>query len=337
MANVAVTFSASREVREILFRVLGQIARVIFLSDLSPEDRARELVEADVLICWSPERELQLAEFRAITHARMMQALSAGVDQLPFSKLPPNITIASNAGAYAEPIAEHILAMVLALRKNILDRHSKLKKGIFDQENMNRMLKGSACAILGFGGIGKTTARLMRCFGVKIYAVNTSGKTDEAVEFIGTLKDLEYVLGHADIIVVALPLTNSTRFLIGSREFSWMKNDAILVNVARGGIIDESALYEKLKAHPSFTAALDAWWIEPLRHGKFSTNYPFLELPNFLGSPHNSGLVPESFVNAIESAAENVKRFISREPIVGVVNRSDYIQEGSPPLATEKP
>jgi len=324
MTNIAVTFPARGAQREALISVLGKVARVIFLSDLSTEDRANELAHADVLISWSPKRELQPEEYRTITHARMMQLLSAGADQVPFSQLPPTLTIASNAGAYAEPMAEHILAMILAATKNLLDRHNKLKDGIFDQSNPNRMLQDSTCAILGFGGIGKATARLMRCFGVKIYALNTTGRTDEPVEFIGTLKDLEYVLRLANLIVIALPLTKSTRGLIGSRELAWMKDDAILVNVARGQIIDEDALYQKLKTQPNFTAAIDAWWIEPLTHGEFRIDHPFLELPNVLGSPHNSGIAHGSFLKATGLAAENVKRFLNHEPILGVVRATDY-------------
>jgi glycerate dehydrogenase len=322
--TIVVTFSAEGELREVVLKVLGQVGRVIFLSEISPEERSRELASADVLISWQPARELHPAEFGMISHANMLQLLSAGADHLPFPRLPPTLAIASNAGAYAEPMAEHILAMTLAITKNLLDRHNKLKNGIFDQTNANRMLSGSACAILGFGGIGKATARLLRCFGVKIYAINSTGKTDESVEFIGTLRNLEYVLRHADVIVVALPLTNSTRGLIGSRELGWMKDSAILVNVARGDIIDEAALYEKLKANPSFTAAVDAWWNEPLRNGKFRINYPFLELPNFIGSPHNSGLVPGSLTKGAAYAAENVRRFLNHEPVVGIVKRSDY-------------
>jgi len=159
---------------------------------------------------------------------------------------------------------------------------------------------------------------------VKIYGINTAGKTDEQVEFIGTLKDLQHVLHVANIVLVALPLTNSTRGLIGDRELAWMKDDAILVNVARGEIIDEGSLYRKLKSNPRFTAAIDAWWVEPLRHGEFRTNYPFLTLPNFLGSPHNSAISAGSSVEATKRAAENVKRFLSHEPMTGVVRSIDY-------------
>ena len=324
MANIVVTFSADGDLRGPILKVLDHVARVIFLSEVSAEDRSQELASADVLISWHPARELQPAEFGMISHAKLMQLLSAGADHLPFLQLPAALTIAGNAGAYAAPMAEHIMAMTLAVMKNILDRHNKLKNGIFDQTKPSRMLKGSTCAILGFGGIGKATARLLRCFDVKIYAINSTGKTDEPVEFIGTLKNLEYVFRQADVVVVALPLTNSTRGLIGRRELGWMKDSAILVNVARGDIINEAALYEKLKSDPNFTAAIDAWWNEPLFHGTFGTSHPFLELPNFLGSPHNSGLVPGSLRTGAAYAAENVKRFLNHEPVVGIVKRSDY-------------
>lgn len=324
MANIVVTFAAQGEQQEMLSKTLGPVGRVTFISDLPPEDRARELTMADVLVSWMPDRELQPGEFKLLARAKMMQLLSAGADRVPFNKLPLGLTIASNAGAYAEPMAEHILAMILATTKNLLEQHMKLREGTFDQSSMNRMLRGSCCAVLGFGGIGKAIARLLRCFEVKIYALNTTGRTDESIDFIGTLKDLEYVLRLADIVVIALPLTNSTRGLIGSRELDWMKDDAVVVNVARGEIIGEGALYQKLKSHPNFTAAIDAWWVEPIRNGEFRTNHPFLELPNVLGSPHNSAIVAGSFVKGTAHAAENVKRFLNKEPIIGVVRASDY-------------
>jgi glycerate dehydrogenase len=259
-----------------------------------------------------------------ISNVKLIQLLSAGADHIPFSEIPSGITIAGNAGAYAEPMAEHVLAMILAIFKNLTDRHNKLVNGIFDHTHQNRMLKGSACAILGFGGIGRAAARLLQCFGVRILAINSSGRTEEPVEFVGTLKDLEYVLRLADIALIALPLTNSTRGLIGSRELGWMKNDALIINVARGEIIDEAALYEKLRLNPNFSAAIDAWWVEPFRGGQFRTQYPLLTLPNVLGSPHNSGLVPNSLITGATYAAENVKRFLNHQPIVGVIRRTDY-------------
>jgi glycerate dehydrogenase len=325
MANILVTFSAGEQLREAVLSALDGTGNVTCLSDIPANERPQVLTAADVLLSWNLGSELQPSEFGMISGVKLLQLLSAGADHVPFPQIPPTITIASNAGAYAEPMAEHVLAMMLAIFKHLADRHNKLVNGIFDQTIENRMLQGSVCVILGFGGIGKATARLLRCFGVRILAINSSGRTAEPVDFVGTLKDLEHVLRLADVVVVALPLTKLTRGLIGSRELGWMKNDATIINVARGGIINEAALFEKLKLHPTFYAAIDAWWVEPFRNEKFHTSYPFLRLPNVLGSPHNSGLVPNSLITGAAHAAANVKRFLNHEPIVGVVRRSDYM------------
>ena len=328
ITNIVVTFAANTEQRQILTKTFDPSEHVIFLSDLPAEERVKELSNADVLFSWSPTREIRAEEYAKITKVKMLQLLSAGADHVPFSLLSPSLVVACNAGAYAEPMGEHVLAMILALTKNLLDRHEKLKGGVFDQSNINRRLHGSNCAILGFGGVGKAAARILRCFGVRIYAINTSGKTNEPIEFIGTMKDLDHVLQLADIIVITLPLTNATRGLIGSRELALMKDNAILVNVARGQIISEAALYQKLKTCPNFMAAIDAWWNEPdqpnMSHAEFRANYPFLDLPNVLGSPHNSGIVPGTLSEGTKHATENIRRFITNERISGLVNPIDY-------------
>jgi glycerate dehydrogenase len=308
--------------RQIIQEKLSDICKVVYLSEVS--DRKAAIEEADIIFSWNPPREFSNDEYALMRKAKLMQLLSAGADHLPFMLFPDSLAVAGNVGAYARPMAEHVMAMVLALAKNLREGHEKLKAGNFDQFSMNRSLYGSVCGVLGFGGIGKATAHLMKAFGVKIYAINTSGKTDEDVDFIGTLNDLEYVLRNSDIIVISLPLSNSTRELIGERELSWMKDDAILVNVARGEIIQEEPFYEFLKSHPNFKAGIDAWWVEPFRHGKFQMNYPFLELPNVLGSPHNSGMVPEALRDSTIDAAENIARYIRGERVKGLFNKKEY-------------
>jgi phosphoglycerate dehydrogenase-like enzyme len=179
--------------------------------------------------------------------------------------------------------------------------------------------------ILGFGGIGRATARLMRGLGLRIYAVNTGGRTDEPVEFIGMLEDLKHVLSSSDVVVISLPLMKATRGLIGKQELGWMKPDAILINVSRGAVIDEGALYEHLRSHPRFQAGLDVWWIEPFGAGEFRLDYPFPSLPNVLGSPHNSAMVPGINKEGTRRAGENVKRFLRGEQVAGMVIREDYV------------
>ena len=323
--HLVVTYTIGEAKRALLKEIFGKEARLSFLSDMPSGMREQTLLGANVLLSWNLPKELGPSEFGLLSNVRMIQLLSAGADHVPFTGLPPGIVIASNVGAYADPMAEHVLAMTLALAKNLFREHQSLVRGKFNQSRLNRRLRGCVCGILGFGGIGRATASLMRTLGARIYAVNTSGKTAEPVEFIGTLNALPQVLSSSDVVVISLPLTKATRGLIGKRELERMKPNAILINVARGDIIDEGALYAHLSLHPDFLAGIDAWWIEPFRSGEFRTNYPFLTLPNVLGSPHNSAMVPGMTDEGTLRAAENVRRFLKGETPVGVVRREDYV------------
>jgi phosphoglycerate dehydrogenase-like enzyme len=317
---VAVTFPLDRDRLTELF---GDGVRAEPAAGLSDAERARVLGAADALLVGNWRRELRPGEGPTLD-VRFVQLLSAGADSLPFEQLPRGAVVASNVGAYAEPMAEHALAMALALRKRLPEGHAKLAAGVWDQSTPTHWMRGSVCAILGFGGIGKATSRLMRALGVRVHAINTSGRTDEPVEVVGTLDDLDTVLAAADVLVIALPLTRRTRGLIGRRELGLMKPTATLVNVARGAIVDEAALYERLRAHPDFTAGIDAWWVEPFSSGEFRVDHPFFELPNVLGSPHNSAVVPGIMDHATERAAGNVLRFLRGEPVTGIVRAEDY-------------
>ena len=323
--NIVVTFNASPEQKELLLEILGSEASLTFLKEIPAEQREQSLEHANILLSWNFPREIPPQEYPRLQQVTFIQILSAGADHMPFADLPPHILVASNPGAYAAPMAEHVMAMTLALAKRLLIEHQKLKNGEFDQFTPNRMLSGLTAGILGFGGIGRATARLMRAFGMRIYALNQSGKSAESAEFIGTLHDLEHVLRASDVVVISLPLTKATRGVIGKNELAWMKQDAILVNVARGAILDEEALYTHLKNHPAFMAGIDAWWTEPFIHGTFRMEYPFLDLPNVLGSPHNSAVVSNVLMDATRQAAENVKRFLKGEKVLGIARREDYL------------
>lgn len=321
---VAVSYPVDEEFERINREVLGSNARVTFLQQVPPEGRPEVLAEAEVLLAWNLPRELP-PELAATAKAlRLIQLLSAGADAVDFGAIPDGVVVASNVGAYAQPMAEHAMAMTLALAKRLPQHHGELARGVFDQETPSLTLEASTCGILGFGGIGKATARLMRPFGARIFAINTSGHTDEPVEYVGTLAELDAILGQLDIVIVALPLNLATRGLIGSRRLELMKSTAILVNVARGAIIDEGALYEHLRANPQFSAGIDAWWQEPFNAGSFGINHPFFELPNLIGSPHNSAIVPGILYRAARQAADNALRFLRGEAVAGVARREDY-------------
>lgn len=323
--RVLVTFAADDERRAIVTAVLGDVAAVVYLGDVADEERSAELRCAEVLYSWVPGEELRDDEWSAFSRLRFVQILSAGVEHVPFERLPRELLVAGNAGGYAEPMAEHILAMMLALAKRLCFEHRELQRGIFNQETPNRELRGKTCAILGLGGVGRATLPLVRALGMRVVAINSSGQTREAVDFIGTLDDLEAVLRQADVVVISLPLTRLTRGLIGARELGYMRPDAIFVNVARGPIVDEEALYRHLLDHPDFLAGLEVWWDEPFVDGRLHVRRPFLELPNVLGCPHNSGIVPGWLDAGVRRAAENVRRYVLGQAVVGLAEHDEYL------------
>lgn len=322
---VAVSYPADEEFTRINAEVLAGDASVVCTYDMDDAQRMRALRRAEVLLAWDLADEVAADALRDAPQLRFVQLLSAGVDAVDFSALPERLRYASNAGAYAGAVSEHVLAMTLSLAKRLPQRHAALAAGRFDKWAPALLLDGAICGILGFGGIGTTTARLMRAFGARIYAVNRSGRTSEAVDFAGTLADLDEVLQAADVLVISLPLTLATRGLLGQRELALMKPAAIVVNVARGPIIDQGALYEHLRTHPQFCAGIDTWWAEPAGDAPFRADYPFFDLPNVIGSPHNSSIVPGTMHSAARLAAENARRYLRGEAVTGVIHRADYV------------
>jgi phosphoglycerate dehydrogenase-like enzyme len=329
-ARTVLTFHAQDEQRQELAGILAPFGGIAFLEDAAddPGARAALLRRADAIITWVPGSELTPEDIRALSDVRFIQLLSAGADHVDFATLPRQATVAGNVGAYADPMAEHVLAMALALAKRLPQNQARMAEGIFDHAETLR-LRGRTVGILGYGGIGKACARLFRPFGTKIYAINTSGRADDNADLAGTLAGLHDMIAAADIVVVTLPLTRATRGLIGAPELGLMKADAILVNVARGAIVSEDALFEHLKAHPDFCAGIDTWWDEPKPGQPFRPRLPFLSLPNVIGSPHNSGDVPGMFSASIMTAARNVAAYLGGDRASGIQNPADYPPAGS--------
>lgn len=309
--TVAVTFNLRAPERAVLADAIGTAGRLVYLTDLDDAGRIAALQHATAILARDTGKDLRPHEPAQIQSARLIQFVTAGIDFVPLNALPPAIPVASNGGAYAEAMAEHGLAMVLAAAKRLLIEHNALARGEFNQHTRNRTLSGKTCGILGFGGIGVATARLMRAMGMRIHAINRRGRSDEPTDWIGSVDDLDLLLAAADVLIVSTPLTPATKDLIGARELGLMKPDAILVNLARGEIIQEAQLFAHLRANPGFFACIDAWWVEPVRHGTFRVDYPFLSLPNVIGSPHNSASVPGMTAVALRRAMANIRRALA--------------------------
>ena len=309
---LVVCFPLEPPSRAAVVEALGAEGRAVFLPDLSGEARRSALHEADVLLCRNTAKDLAADELPLIAGARLLQFFSAGVDFIPLGALPPGLPVAANRGAFAEPMAEHGLAMALAAAKRLLVEHQAVARGEFNQFTPTRMLAGGVCGVLGFGGIGRALAPLARGIGMRVHALNRRGQV-EGVDWAGGSDRLDELLAASDVLAICCPLTPATEGLIDARALGLMKPDAILVNLARGEIVVEADLYAHLQANPGFTACLDAWWVEPVRHGAFRMDLPFTELPNVIASPHNSAQAGPAVRTALRRAVENCRRALRGE------------------------
>lgn len=267
---------------------------------------------------------LNKLDFGQMKNLRLIQTTSAGVDALDFELIPKNILVCGNVGAFSEQIAEHVFGMMICLARNLVLHEEELKNSVFNQ-SQGIFLKGKTIGIIGTGGIGQAVARLAKAFGMTTLGVNSSGRNVEFFDRTESIDNLNHLLSQSDVVVVALPLTLKTRNLINESNLRLTKSNCILINVGRGAVINEKALYNHLYSNPSFMAGTDVWWKYPSQGKPFAQDYPFLELPNFLGSPHIADGVPESHDLAVENAVRNIERYLKGEPLKGLAKREDYI------------
>lgn len=171
------------------------------------------------------------------------------------------------------------------------------------------------------------TARIGKEFGMKIYAFSRSAVQERGVRSFQGDQGLLTVLSESDAVMTSLPLTKYTDKIIDSSKLAAMKRNGILVNIARGELVDEHAIYEHLRANPDFRYATDVWWY---REGKESltTLYPFFELPNFIGTPHVSGPSGLATGKPVRLAVENVVRFLRGLKPKNIVTRDEYLVTG---------
>ncbi len=296
---------------------------ILFVDEASPEQKN----ECEALLQSFVDANRIAENVASAGKLRMLQTMSAGVERLPFESIPPHVMICSNAGAFSKPIAEHTFAMILGLAKRLKLNEKRMEEGIFDQSGRTLELRGKVLGVLGYGGIGKAVADIGRCLGMKIYGISRNPDDSASCDFHGGLDDLDSMLSKADAVVISIPLNRSTSGLIDARRLSLMKEQAILVNVARANIVVEKDLFEHLESHTSFSAGIDAWWHEPKHGEKFAGNLDFTKLPNVIGSPHNSGIVDGMSEYIVSKAFENIVRFASGKEPLNIVRREDYISQ----------
>src|SRR5947208_12774312 len=308
---------------------LSEYSTVYTLADLMGDQLATILPTIDVLLVFSWPRELTQESLEKMTRLKFVQSILAGVNHIPFASLNKNVIVSSNAGAYSDEVAEYAWALLLSAAKRVVELHVSLReqkwtlKRTLDEGSEITILREKILGILGFGGIGTVVGRIARGFGMQIYAYSRKRSVARSVKFFVGISGLSVLLKKSDAVVLALPLTGQTARIINAERLTEMKKDGILVNVARGELVDEKAMYEHLVANPNFRYATDVWWYRENRES-LKTDYPFLSLPNFIGTPHVSGPSGLATGRPVQLAVENTIRYLKGLRPRNMVSSEEY-------------
>jgi phosphoglycerate dehydrogenase-like enzyme len=252
-------------------------------------------------------------------HLRWLHTTSAGVDHLAESGLiGSGVTVTNNRGLAAEPIAEYVLMGVLAFAKRLPEI---LEGQRVHQWRMlvNRPLSALTIGIVGLGAIGSEVARLAKGFGMRVLAVRRDFRPDAPlpphVDRLSPPEALHDMLAESDFAVICVPLLPDTRGLMGSGALGAMQPTAVLINVARGAVVDEGALAAALRQGRLGGALLDTFDQEPL-----SPDSPLWDLPNTIISPHTSAYQPNGPERGVALFCRNLERYLAGEPLLNLVD-----------------
>ncbi|MFZ3355171.1 MAG: 2-hydroxyacid dehydrogenase [Thermoplasmata archaeon] len=294
------------------------------------ESNASQWASVEAMLVGSVARIATRFDAESRPRLRFVQVVYTGLDRFPFDRFAPTVEIAGNVGGYAPFVAEHAVALALASARQLPSAVALAREGRLRPAPENRSLRGQTATILGFGEIGHEVAQRLRAFGMKIVTVGRVSRPDPLADRSFGAPELAEALAMADLVVDARPLTDLTRHSIGARELNAMKPTAIYVNVGRAATIDERTLFEHLKSHPEFRAATDPWWDEDFAAGTIVHRTAIAELPNFLGTPHNSANAPGAREYALDHALENLARFFRGERPLYVADRQEYQGDSNP-------
>ncbi|MFF3485434.1 2-hydroxyacid dehydrogenase [Streptomyces sp. NPDC002701] len=269
--------------------------------------------------------QLRAEDARRAGRLRLVHVVGAGYDGIPLDALGPDVSV-TTTHHHGRSIAEHVLMSVMMLSRDVLGADRALRAGHWRNVAVDpdlpfgRTLQGRRVGIIGFGETGTEVARLCQAVGLRVRAVRRDPAApvpeDLRTDWIGGNERLPELLAESDVVVVTVPLGPSTRGLIGRPELAAMGPTALLVNVARGPVVQEEALYEALDSGVIAGAALDVWWSGP---PQAPSRLPFHRLPNVVMTPHHSGHTGDTFAARAAEIADNINRLQQGRPLANVV------------------
>jgi phosphoglycerate dehydrogenase-like enzyme len=248
--------------------------------------------------------------FARSPHLRLVSIWGTGTDNIDLAAAARHgVTITNTPGVSAISIAEHALALMLAVARQLPRLDTETRQGRWARGQMAQM-HGKTLGIIGLGAIGRRFARLGQGIGMRVIAWTMH--PDPALGF--ELVEIESLLRSSDVVSLHLRLSDQTRGFLGDRELGMMKSSAILINTARGAIVDEPTLIDALRGRRIAGAGLDVFETEPLPAG-----HPLVALDNVVLTPHAAGVTAEALEAGLKLAVENVWNFLDGRPTNVVV------------------
>ena len=285
----------------------------IFVA-LNEKEARMHIPDADI-IAGFPMTFPSLASAKKL---KWLHSFSAGVDRVLVPEvMDAPILVSNSSGIHATPIAEHLIGFMLLFTRGFYRTFRNQEKRIWNKDETISELGGKTVLIAGLGDIGMETARLCHAFGARVLAIARSRK--EQPDFVDELKTgvyLDKMLSKADFIAICLPHTNKTHHLFDIKKFKLMKKSAIVMNIGRGGIINEKDLIEALRKKIIGGAGLDVTEVEPLPKSS-----PLWNIENVVITPHHSGLSEKYMDRAIELFCENLKLYVQGKPLLTEVDK----------------
>lgn len=275
---------------------------VIIYHDRRPEDNISRSVDADIVV----QSNMPLCKdyFDACPNLKMLSIAFTGLDHIDLSECERRGIIVNNAAGYStEAVAEEAICMMIGLYRHVIENDKITRCCEGTALSPGREISGKTIGVIGMGAIGQRTARLAQAFGCRVIGWNRTPKEVEGV----TMVSKETLLKESDIITLHIALNDETRDFITASDIAMMKKSAIIVNAARGPIINSSDLSAALKDGRIAGAALDVYDKEP----PLDKDNPLLDAPNTMLLPHIGFATREAFETRLKIVVNNIKKFIN--------------------------
>lgn len=323
--NVLVTEPIMGRFRDVLTR--GGTSPHRWRFAFTADEVERHAPAADVLVCSSATPEL----LASLPRLRLLHVTGAGYDKIPLDALPDDVVLA-NTFHHGRSIAEHVMMVSMMLLRRVLPADRDMRAGewknviVTPDHPFGGVLTGRTLGLVGFGEIGSEVARLGQALGMELRTVrrNPSAPVPHSLDvvWVGGDDKLHELLAASDVVVVTVPLSDSTKGLIDAAALEAMKPTALLVNVARGQVVDEQALHAALSGDAIAGAALDVWWRNPRDPDSPPPSYlDFTDFDNVVLTPHQSGHTEEVFAGRARDITDNVDALSAGRPPRNVVRR----------------